>query len=124
MPAVIGDGAAFDKFHRKPGRAFGEGACIVELGNRRMIQLCEGALLKEKALTTGGREPGIPENLDGREAREVFSKTEVDNAHATFTKQTLQSIRAKLSRNKSVAYRQVRSEALIEGRLGARVFFK
>ena len=89
-----------------------------------MIQLGKCALFKEKAFAPRGREPAVAKNLDGGLARKVVAHAQVDHTHATFAKQPLKPVWAKLTGNEGLLPLKMGREALIEHRLRTRIFFE
>src|SRR5215475_2883878 len=93
--AVLDEWNAFDVLHHKKWRAVGRAARVIEPRNRRMIQLGERSLFDSEAVAASRREPRIAKNLDGYMQAEVAAFREIDDAHATFTKHSQNSVRAK-----------------------------
>ncbi len=95
-PAVLGERDALDVLHDEPRRPVGERIGVVQLGDGGVLKLGEGALLGGEPLPACRGEPGITENLDGRDVAQVLPAGEVDDAHPPFAQELGDPIRPEI----------------------------
>ncbi len=84
LHAVVGQRQAFHVLHNEERRAIGKRVCVVKPGDRRMIELCERALLGCEALPARRREPGIAQQFESNQTTQVRTLGKIDHSHPAF----------------------------------------
>ena len=80
-------------FHGEPRRPVREHVRVVNVGDRRMVQLRERSLLRRKPSRARRRQRAAQE-LDGDPAADVLALRQINGPHAAFSQERDQAVRA------------------------------
>ena len=83
---------AFHELHREVGPAEVGRACVDEVGDVRMLEAGQEALLAGEAAAQAGREEGRPDDLEGDFLAHVVAHGAVDGAHAALPLQAKEAV--------------------------------